>query len=56
MMLARHAPNNKYVHHYFFRKKYSFFSEEIMRHAGVTPNSQRFIISSENDERFLLKR
>jgi hypothetical protein len=44
------------VPHYFFRKKCSFFSEEIMRQASPTPNSKRFIISSEKNVHFFLKK
>ena len=44
------------VPHYFFRKKWLFFSEEIMKHAGVSPCNNCFIISSEKNAYFFLKK
>jgi hypothetical protein len=46
----------KPVPHYFFRKKYAFFSEEIMMHASCALQKQCLIISSEKNTHFFLKK
>ena len=55
-LASKPHPAKPPVHHYLFRKKCLFFSEEIMKHAGVSPRNKCFIISSEKNADFFLKK